>query len=73
MTWGGGEAHPPGGVQQVQQLPLEGDGQIPVAGAVPEGEAAAGKMPPELFLDLVAHLLHRRGGGAVQGLSLIHI
>ena len=73
MGAAGAQTHPPGGVQQVEQRPLEGEGQVPVAGAEAEGEEAAGELPLEFPLDLVAHLLHGGGGAAVQGQGPEHV
>ena len=73
MVCAGAQPHPAGGVQQLQQRALELQGQIPIAGAVPEGEEAAGKFPLELLLNLVAHLLHGGGGAAVQGKGPAHV
>ena len=79
LPWGkqiaGGDTQPrpAGGVQQVQQGPLDLQRQVAVARAVPEGEGAAGEFPLELRLDLVADLLHRRRGAAVQGEGPGHI
>ena len=73
MGAAGAQSHPPGGVQQVEQRTLEGEGQVPVPGAEAEGEEAAGKLSLELPLDLVAHLLHGGGGAAVQGQGPEHV
>ena len=73
MAGAGRQPHPAGSVQQGEKLPLDGQGQIPIARAVPEGEGAAGKHGLELQLDLVAPLFHRRVRGAVQGQPLEHI
>ena len=57
MAGAGTQSHLPRGVQQGQQAALKGERQIPVPRAVPEWEKAAGKLPLELQLDLIAQLL----------------
>ena len=71
MAGAGTQSHLPRGVQQGQQAALKGERQIPVPRAVPEWEKAAGKLPLELQLDLIAQLLHRGGGAAVQSQGLL--
>ena len=73
MAGAGTQSHLPRGVQQGQQAALKGERQIPVPRAVPEWEKAAGKLPLELQLDLIAQLLHRGGGAAVQSQGPEHI
>ena len=73
MAGRGGQPHPAGGVQQIQQLVLYTEGQIPVSGAEAVREGAAGKFALNRALNLVAQLLRRRGGTAVQGQSPGHV
>ena len=73
MAVTGGESHLSWGIQQIQQIILKGQGQVPVSGAVAEGEITARKTDLQFFLHRVADLLHRRGGAAIQGKGLCHV
>ena len=69
----GAQPRAAGGVQQVEEGPLDLQGQVAVARAVPEGEGAAGEFPLELPFNLAAGLLHRGRSAAVQGEGPAHV